>query len=211
MSTTTGLYQCFQLLPRCLRIVHKHLYEYLETNHILHPDQSGFRPKHSTLDALLKATDNWRWSLDSNELVGAVFIDLSKAFDSIDHELLLSKLESYGIRQDSLNWFQNYLTGRRQRVLVNGTVSTWRPVERGVPQGSILGPLLFGILVNDLSVKIDQCSVSLYANDTALYHFSRDSAELKDTLESALDGVASWVDNNGLKMNVKSHVSRQKE
>ena len=80
------------------RIVHKQLYEYLERNHILHPDQSGYRPKHSTLDALLKAIDYWRRALDSNELVGAVFIDLSKAFDSIDHELLLSKLESYGIQ-----------------------------------------------------------------------------------------------------------------
>ena len=70
-------------------------------------------------------------------------------------------------------------------------------MEGGVPQGSILGPLLFGIFVNDLPVKINQCSVSLYADDTALYHSSRDSAKLKDTLESALDGVASWVDNNG--------------
>ena len=185
------------------RIVHKQLYEYLERNQILHPDQSGYRPKHSTLDALLKATDNWRWALDSNELVGAVFIDLSMAFDSIDHELLLSKLESYGIREDSLHWFKNYLTGRRQRVLVNGIVSTWRPMEKGVPQGSILGPLLFGVFVNDLPVNINQCSVSLYADDTALYHSSRNSTELKDSLESALDGVASWVNNNGLKMNVR--------
>ena len=146
---------------------------------ILHPDQSGFHPKHTTLDALLKATDNWRWALDSHELVGAVFIDLSKAFDSINYELLLgNKLESYGTQQDSPHWFQNYLTGRRQRVLVNGAVSTWRPVERGVLQGSILDPLLFGIFVNDLPVKINQCSVSLYADDTSLYHSSRDSAEL---------------------------------
>ena len=89
-----------------------------ERNHTLHPDQSGYRPKHSTLDALLKATDNWGRALDSNKLVGAVFIDLSKALDSIDHELLLSKLELYKIRQDSLHWFKNYLSGR-QRVLVS--------------------------------------------------------------------------------------------
>ena len=75
--------------------------------------------------------------------------------------------------------------------VVNGAMSTWGPVERGVLQGSILGPLLFGIFVNDLPAKIDQCSVSLYADDTVLYHSSRDGAKLKDTLESALDGVAS--------------------
>ena len=103
----------------------------------------------------------------------------------------------------SLRWFKNYLTGRKQRVLVNSIVSTWRPVERGIPQGSILLLLLFGVFVNDLPVNINQCSVSLYADDTALYHSSRNSTKLKDTLESALDGVASWVDNNGLKMNVR--------
>ena len=161
------------------RIVHKQLYEYLERNHILHPDQSSYHPKHSTLDALLKATDNWRRALDSNELVGAVFIDLSKAFDSIDHELHLRKLEPYGIQEDSLHWFKNYLTGRRQ---INGIVSTWRPMERGVPQGSIL---LFGIFVNDLPVNINQCSVSLYANDTALCHSSRNSTE-------GYSGVSPW-------------------
>ena len=100
----------------------------------------------------------------------------------------------------SLRWFKNYLTGRKQRVLVNSIVSTWRPVERGTPQGSILLLLLFGVFVNDLPVNINQCSVSLYADDTALYHSSRNSTELKDTLKSALDGVASWV---GLKMNVR--------
>ena len=135
--------------------------------------------------------------------MSAVFIDLSKAFDYIDHGLLLSKIKAYGTYEDGLRWFQSYLTGRRQRVLVNGVASIWRPVERGVPQGSILGPLLFCIFVNDLPERINQCSVSLYADDTTLYHSSKDSTKLKNTLESALDEVANWVGGNGLTMNIK--------
>ena len=186
------------------RIVHRQLYVYLEENQLLDPEQSDFRPNHSMFDALLKATNDWRQALDSNELVGAVFINLSKAFNFIDHGLLLNKLKAYGTIEDGFRWFRSYLTGRRQRVLVNDVVSTWRPKERGVPQGPILGPLLFCIFINDLPERINQSSVSLYADDTTLYHSSKDSTKLKNTLESALDEVANWVGGNGLKMNIKN-------
>ncbi len=106
------------------RIVHRQLYSYLEENQLLHQEQSGFRPHHSTMDALLKVTDNFRKALDANELLGAVFIDLSKAFDSIDHELLLQKLESYGIHDSGLRWFQNYLSGRRQGYNIRSTLNS---------------------------------------------------------------------------------------
>ena len=132
-----------------------------------------------------------------------MFIDLIKYLDYIDHGLLLSKLKAYGTSEDGLRWFRSYLTGRRQRVLINGLASIWRPVERGVPRGSILGPLLFCIFVNDLPERINQCSVSLYADDTTLYHSSKDSTKLKNTLESTLDDVANWVGGNGLKINIK--------
>ena len=183
-------------------IVHRQLYTYLSENHLLNPAQSGFRPQHSTLDALLKAIDDWRQALDKSDLVGAVFVDLSKAFDSINHTLLIKKLEALGIRDGELRWFKNYLSGRKQRVTVNGAVSSWRPVSRGVPQGSILGPLLFCVFVNDLPENVGT-SVSLYADDTTLYHSCKDYSELENTLESSLENVAKWVDDNGLRINVK--------
>ena len=135
-------------------IVHRQLYEYLQANSLLHPAQSGLRSLHSIQDVLLKSVDDWRQALDRDEVTAAVFIDLSKAFDMIDHGLLLRKLEMYGVRDGKLTWFRNYLNDRRQRVIVGGARSSWHAVGRGVPQGSVLGPLLFSIFVNEMSLIV---------------------------------------------------------
>ena len=135
------------------------LYTYLTENSLLHPCQSGFCPAHCTQDVLLKTIDDWRVSLDRGECVGTVMIDLSKAFDSIDFNLLLNKLSSYGILNDEYRWFSNYLSDRMQRVSVNGAYSEWAPVTSGVPQGSILSPLLFLMFMNGLPTA---CSHQLH-------------------------------------------------
>ena len=128
-------------------LVHSQVYDYLQHHGILHHAQSGFRPKHSTQDVLLKTVDDWQLSLSRNEVVGAVFVDLSKAFDSISHELLLQKLDRYGIRGTLLEWFRSFLTGRQQRVVVSGEESLRFDLHSGVPQGSILRPILFSYLL----------------------------------------------------------------
>ena len=111
----------------------------------------------------------WRIALDRDEIVGTVLIDLSKAFDSIDYDMLLTELEAYGVRGIEKSWFVNYLSGRRQRVVVvNGAMSNWSKMVKGVPQGSILGPLLFMIFTNDMPPAVKHCSVNLYADDTIL-------------------------------------------
>ena len=115
--------------------------------------------------------DDWRAALDRDEIVGAMLIDLSKAFDSIDHNLLTAKLEAYGVRDQEEEWFRSYLMHRQQRVVVGGAKSAWCEVVRGVLQGSILGRLLFTLFTNDLPNVIGNCSVDLCADDAAIYFF----------------------------------------
>ena len=125
------------------RLLHQQLYDYLQKHSILHPAQSGFRPQHTTQDVLDSMVDDWRKALDDNKLVGAVMVKLSRAFDMVNHSILLRKMNSYGVRGKELKWFQDYLTGRGQRVCVGDEKSEWANIRRGVPQGSILGlPLL---------------------------------------------------------------------
>ena len=128
-------------------IVHRQVFSYFSSNGLFTPAQSGFRPGHSTQDLLLKVTEDWRCALDNDDLTGAVFIDLNRAFDSIDHAVLLAKLSAYGFDKPVLHWFTDYLLGRQQRVVLGGSFSDWATVVRGVPQGSVLGPLLFSIYI----------------------------------------------------------------
>jgi hypothetical protein len=152
------------------RLIHQQLYDYLQQHSILHPAQSGFRPQHTTQDVIVSMVDAWRKALDKNKLVGAALVDLSKAFDLVNHSVLLRKMSSYGVRGKEWKWFQDYLTGRRQRVCVGEEKSGWTNIMKGVPQGSILGPLLFTIYVNDLHKVVSQSEVKQYADDTTMFH-----------------------------------------
>ena len=185
------------------RLLHQQLYDYLQHYSILHPVQSGFRPQHTTQDVLVSMVDNWRKALDENELVGVAMVDLSKAFDMVNHSILLRKMYSYGVRGMEWKWFQDYLTGRRQRVCVGDEKSSWTNIHKGVPQGSILGPLLFTMYVNNLPKAVSQCNVKQYADDTTMFHAANSASELEAVLEKDLNSVCQWVDENKLKLNVK--------
>ena len=147
------------------RIMYNRLYKYLSENNILIKEQCGFRPTFSTETALLHALEQITAALDRKEIPLAIYIDLSKAFDSLDHDILLRKLEYYGIRGVLHSWFENYLNCRSQYTSFKGTNSDILPISCGVPQGSILGPLLFLIYINDVLSSSDILRFVMYADD----------------------------------------------
>ena len=130
------------------RIVYNQFYaEYLTENNLISCNQSGFRSLHSTATALLKATDNWAFNIGKGNVNAVIFLDLKKAFDTVDHSILLSKLKAYGVGSNSSNWFKSYLDNRTQKCFVNGSLSESPPITWGIPQGTILGPLLFILFI----------------------------------------------------------------
>jgi retron-type reverse transcriptase len=147
-------YRPISLLPSISKIyekiVHNRLYSYMTMNSLMNKNQYGFRKGHSTINAVSKFTYDTLHALDSGNYNLSVFLDLSKAFDTINHSLLCKKLSHYGIRGVALGWFRSYLTERKQYVSYKGTDSKLYPIICGVPQGSVLGPLLFIIYSNDL-------------------------------------------------------------
>jgi len=167
----------------------------------LSPNLSGFLKGHSCCTALLKLTEDWRACLDRREAVAAVAIDLSKAFDSVCHPLLLAKLKAYGYTHDALEIMTTYLIGRRQRVKLDGVHSTWRTIKTGVPQGSLLGPLLFNMYVNDLNYFITNTSLRLYADDTTQYASDVSPMVLQFVINSDLSVLSRWFRMNFLQIN----------
>lgn len=151
------------------KLIFNQLSLYISSLNILSPVQSGFRLNFSTTTALLKFTNDVFSSFDKGQVTGAIFIDLSKAFDMVNH-YLLDKLSSIGLTRNALLWFNAYLHNRRQYVVYQGIQSDYSIVGKGVPQGSTLGPLLFSIFINDLSQICLNCSLHLYADDSYLHH-----------------------------------------
>ena len=151
--------------------------------------QFGFRSGHSTDHALVSLTENIKSSLDNNRFGCGIFIDLQKAFDTVNHDILLRKLEHYGIRGNSLHWFKSYLKDRKQFVSVNGHSSSICNITRGVPQGSVLGPLLFLIYINDFPSSSKLLTLFLFADDTNIYYETDDLTRLSKTVNKDLKKV----------------------
>ena len=179
------------------------LLDHVEKYHLLTNCHYGYRKNRSTELASTLLLDDIRKSVDWGELVGAVFIDLSKAFDTIGHEILLSKLPSYGIRNTELTWFTDYLFSRKQLVNFDKCSSKKESVLCGVPQGSILGPLLFMICFNDFHTCLRHAKTIKFADDTVLYFSHTDFHVIENCLNDDMEHVFEFLTENKLILNAK--------
>ena len=173
----------------------------MEEQNSITAEQFGFRPKLSTNIALTQLTEEILQNLDNKLVIGAVFIDLQKAFDTVDHELLILKLQNLGFSTSVVNWFRSYLSSRTAVTSINNMSSDPKPVAVSELQGSILRPLLFLLYINDLPQCLNHCKSILYADDILLYYSGKTVADLQLKINTDLESLSQWLNNNLLTLN----------
>ena len=200
-------YRPISILPVISKILEKCVYaqfiNHLEMHNFLSPKQFGFRKQRNTEFANVLFTDAIRSAMDRGELTGALFVDLSKAFDTVSHAALLDKLPAFGVTSNELNWFTDYLFNRSMFVSHNDSISQKMAVTCGVPQGSILGPLLFLLHFNEVPDLLSHCHVLMYADDTVLYFHHKNLGEIERTITNDLKILSRWLRDNELLLNTK--------
>ena len=169
------------------------------TNNLFCDEQHGFVPGRFCVTQLLCVMEMWTNSLNSREEIDCIYLDFQKAFDTVPHARLISKLKAYGMEGPLIRWITNFLSNRIQRVVVNNEMSTWSTISSGIPQGSVLGPTFFGVFINDIPDSINS-TVNVFADDTKLFR-SVTSDEEHVVLQSDLDMLADWSETWQLKFN----------
>ena len=184
------------------KVMYNRLLDFIERYEILYSFQFGFRTKHSTNHALTHLVNKIATGIDQNQISIGVFLDLSNVFDTLNHGILFSKLENYGIRGVALNWIKSYFHNREQFVQYNNVTSSQLITQCGVPQGSILGPLLFILYINDLPNASRIIEPLLFADDTSICYSHSDPVVLASVLNEALQSIGSWMRANKLSVNI---------
>ena len=174
------------------RIIFKYVFNYFRDNFILSVFQSGFLPGRSTVTQLLEVYHSFCKAVDEGKEIRVVFLDITKAFDRVWHRGLIYKLHRCGIRGGLLEWFVDYLSNRKQRVVINGQASGWSNIQAGVPQGSVLGPILFLLYIDDIVHTVQNCKIRLFADDTCLFIEVEDRLHTAQLVNDDLDAIAAW-------------------
>ena len=196
----TVLPVCSKILEKC---IHNQLMCFLEENKLFTENQFGFRSRRNTEHAATLFTDAIRSNMNEGRSTGAIFIDLSKAFDTLSHSQIITNLKNYGIVGIENDLFTNYHFNRQQAVNFNKTMSHYEAVTCGVPQGSILGPLLFLISFNDVEESLQYCNIIMYADDTVIFTSGKSLKEIEESLTSDFNRIANWMTENELVINTK--------
>ena len=200
---TTDLCPFYQSSPKFLKkLFYKRLLQYINENEILNIRQYGFREKLATVFVLIDILDNLTKAIDNKEHTVGVFNDLKKAFDTINHDILLTKMNNYGVRGLPLEWLRSYVHNRSQYVSYNNSESSYLPIRCGVPQGSILGPLLFIIYINDLRNVSDVLKIFLFADDTSIFYSNKDMEKVENVLTKNIKHLYVWFKINKLSLNL---------
>ena len=196
-------YRPVSILPTLSKIYERLLGNQLTShfNEIFHSYLSAFRTSYGCQTTLLRIVEDWKEALDKNMFVGAILMDLSKAFDCLPHDLIIKKLNAYGVSDSSCRLMASYLSNRTQRVKIGSVVSSWAEIMKGVPQGSILGPLIFNIFINDIFYFITQCKLYNYADDNTVSYWHREINTLKRILEKEGLTLIDWFDSNHMQAN----------
>ena len=203
-------YRPVSLLPVASKILEKIIHQQLVSFFHSHPElcalpkeQFAYRRNHSCEDLLGYAINTWQRALDKKGMCGAVFVDMSKAFDRVQHSKLLEELAAVGISGRALMWFADYLSSRSQQVVVRNQMGSTQPCSRGVPQGSVLGPLLFCLYVRRIPAVFRNCQCLLYADDIAFYFISQTTSAIVHSLQEDLNLLLKFLDEKGLVLNPK--------
>ena len=204
-----GNYRPISLLPlpgKLLeKIVHNRLSAFFDDTGFLTNCQGGFRKGFSTVSTIADLTDDLFSEINSGRTTLAAFIDLQKAFDTVNFNILLKKLDKAGVKNNVINWCRSYLEDRQQTALVNGLTSDQKSITCGVPQGSVLGPLFFLVYINDIQFALGNCNLKLYADDSVLYQSGVNSEEAAVLLQSSLNKFCEWSTSNKLSINTKKN------
>ncbi len=205
--TDPGNYRPISVLPLINKIFEKIIFarlnSFFTSKNILHQNQFGFRKAHSTMHALMEMTDDLQSSLDKGQFSCSIYIDLKKAFDTVDHKILLSKLSHYGVRGNFHKLLSSYLSNRQQYAVVNGVSSELLKTQCGVPQGSVLGPLFFNVYVNDIVMSSQIAKIILFADDTNIRYVSTSYATLQGIVNEDLGRIFEWFSANKLTVSLE--------